>query len=303
MVMVSMAVMVALGFSLTTSATASATGKLKQQLQHRVPTSDGLDQEDSRPVVVEASRRLLQGSRAARAGVASSVPVSSSVSPTDPAVHGRVKKGSFVTFYGPIFVTESESHNNRIWNALSSWVQLVPQTNVLLFSDDANSCDWLVANGFAGIKCERGCMHPRVPRQDISCMAEKAVAFAKTPVLCMINTDIILMPDVLQYIRHVFFFMAPELKEPLIVGRRINIVHDSRLDMRRPKKWSAQILDTVFKEGELFEVVSEKVGGGGIPFSVLLPNHHPSFFSSCVPPGYPAGTSSIVGGKERLSME
>lgn len=155
-----------------------------------------------------------------------------------------------LTLYSPFYVSEgNESHNNRTWSALTSWEKLVPRSHIILFTEDSRSCSWLRANGFDGIRCLLTCTHPQIPRQDIGCMTSTAVNIARTPFLCMINSDILMMPNFKEVFNRVFL-EEEDLKEPFMVGRRTNLLQNVRTDFTS-QGWPARVLQDARENGDM----------------------------------------------------
>lgn len=168
---------------------------------------------------------------------------------TASAFSQRRQKGiSSLTLYSPFYVSDNESGNNRTWSALTSWMRLVPQKNIILFTEDDASCSWLRQNGFKGILCLLECTHPVLPRQDIGCMAATAARVASTPHLCLINSDIMLLPHFRRYFRRVF--VKSDITEPFMVGQRTNVLQNDRTDFSSPA-WEFQVLREAFYRGEV----------------------------------------------------
>ena len=155
---------------------------------------------------------------------------------------------SSLTLYSPFYVSDNESSNNRTWSALNSWKKLVPQSNIIMFTEDGSSCSWLRRNGFARVRCLHECTHPVLPRQDIGCMAATAAREASTPFLCMINSDIMLLPHFRRYFRRVF--LQSDIAEPFMVGQRTNVLQNTRTDFRTPA-WESQVLREATSRGDL----------------------------------------------------
>ena len=176
---------------------------------------------------------------------ASALPVSV-LSRTSPSTSSRGI--SSLTLYSPFYVSDDESSNNRTWSALNSWKKLVPQSNIIMFTEDDSSCSWLRRNGFARTRCLLECTHPVIPRQDIGCMAATAAREASTPFLCMINSDIMLLPHFRRYFRRVF--LQSDIAEPFMVGQRTNVLQNTRTDFRTPA-WESQVLREATSRGDL----------------------------------------------------
>ena len=160
----------------------------------------------------------------------------------------RRKGISSLTLYSPFYVSDNESGNNRTWSALNSWKRLVPQTNIILFTEDESSCSWLQRNGFVRVRCLIECTHSVIPRQDIGCMAVTAARLASTPFLCMINSDIMLLPHFWRHFRRVF--LKSDIAEPFMVGQRTNVLQNLRTDFSSPA-WESQVLHEATLRGEL----------------------------------------------------
>lgn len=160
----------------------------------------------------------------------------------------RLEEISSLTLYSPFYISDNESGKNRTWSALNSWKRLLPQSNIIMFTEDDSSCSWLRRNGFAGVRCLLECTHSAIPRQDIGCMAATAARLASTPFLCMINSDIMLLPHFRQHFRRVF--LRSDIAEPFMVGQRTNVLQNMRTDFSSPA-WESQVLREATSRGEL----------------------------------------------------
>jgi hypothetical protein len=101
------------------------------------------------------------------------------------------------------------------------------------------------------VRCVDTCVHDAFPRLNMSCVIAQAVDMARTPLLCLINSDIALGDDFLDAARRLFFASAapdsssPPLPPPnprlLMVGRRTDVqLAHGRLDFTDPA-WAATL--------------------------------------------------------------
>ncbi len=101
-------------------------------------------------------------------------------------------------------------------NAIRSWTLLEPRPEILLFGDD---------EGTAEVACELGVQHlPAVARNEygtplLSDLFQQAQSAAQHPVVCYVNSDIILLPDFVRAVEQV----AARCQRFLIVGRRTDL--------------------------------------------------------------------------------
>ncbi|HLC03738.1 MAG TPA: hypothetical protein VJK02_11925, partial [Anaerolineales bacterium] len=112
-------------------------------------------------------------------------------------------------------------------NAIRSWTQLSPPSQVILFGDES---------GVAEAASEFGITHvPQVERNDygtplLDNLFEKAEAMATNDTMCYVNGDIILMNDFTTAIERVRRIK----KSFLMVGRRWDVQIDERVDLSQP---------------------------------------------------------------------
>ena len=152
-----------------------------------------------------------------------------------------------VTLYSPFYVSKDGSDMNRTWNALTSWTHVVPQRNVIMFTELATSCQWL-QHRFPSMLCVTSCKHNQVMRQDLRCVTATAAALAATPYLCLINSDIVLLPDFKDAL--LVGSSLAGIQEPLVVGQRTNVLMDTRIDFDR-LDWAARVSATAKRAGKL----------------------------------------------------
>jgi hypothetical protein len=127
-----------------------------------------------------------------------------------------------LTLYGPFFASPEGGHNKRTQAALSSWTALVPQTNIIMFTEAQPACDWLQSVRFDRVRCVLSCKHATIPRMDMSCITATAATMATTSHLALVNSDIVLLPNFVHAFQNVVA-QAGAVGEFLIIGRRFNV--------------------------------------------------------------------------------
>jgi len=137
--------------------------------------------------------------------------------------------GKSLTLYGPFFASHEGNHNKRTQAALGSWAALVPQSNIILFTEVQAPCDWLQSVRFDLVRCLLSCKHPAIPRMDMGCITATAAALATTSHLALVNSDIVLLPNFVQAFQNVAA-QTGAVGEFLIIGRRFNVAATRALD-------------------------------------------------------------------------
>lgn len=126
-------------------------------------------------------------------------------------------------------------------NAISSWKQLRPECEIILFGNESGSSE---------AAKELGILHiPEVKKNEygtplISDMFEKAQNIAKNKILAYVNADIILMKDFMEAVSRV------QLDKFLIVGRRLDVDVKERINFQDPN-WARELGEKAKKEGVL----------------------------------------------------
>ena len=103
-----------------------------------------------------------------------------------------------------------------------------------------------------GVRCQVTCRHAHHAALNVSCILETSAAVADTDVLCLINSDILLLPDFAPVVRHVFEDV--KFGRALLVGRRTDVsVTDFRIrpiDVSLPL-WDERLSKTALSKGKL----------------------------------------------------
>ena len=127
-------------------------------------------------------------------------------------------------------------------NAISSWVRLHPQCQVILFGDEA---------GIAGAAEEFGLRHvPQVARNNygtplLSDVFEKAAGLATHDLLCYVNCDIILMSDFMRAVNN----LAERKERFLMVGQCRNLDVTEPIVFDAPE-WERRLQESVSQSGK-----------------------------------------------------
>ena len=127
-------------------------------------------------------------------------------------------------------------------NAIQSWTRLLPRCEILLFGDE---------KGTKEVAAEFGIRHiPTVKRNEfgtplLNSVFTQAEREATQPVLCFINSDIILMNDFCKAVQQVL----EEKTQFLLIGRRWNIAINEI--MRFENGWEAELRVRLKTRGRL----------------------------------------------------
>ncbi|MGD0085397.1 MAG: FkbM family methyltransferase [Acidimicrobiales bacterium] len=128
-------------------------------------------------------------------------------------------------------------------NAITSWLQLVPTPEIILFGDDdgvAELCDELGLRHVADVKTSES----GAPL--VSDMFERARELASNPTLCFVNADIIVPQRALDAVSRV----VASQECFLLVGRRIDLDVDEPIDFGRPD-WADELVRRAETSGRL----------------------------------------------------
>lgn len=127
-------------------------------------------------------------------------------------------------------------------NALRSWSELGPEAEVLLIGDE---------EGMAEEAARSGARHlPEVERNElgtplVSSIFAIARKSARHPNLCYVNSDVILLPDLLNAVRQ----LAGRFERYLLVGRRWDL--DVPEPLPKSPGWEQELRERIRTEGEL----------------------------------------------------
>lgn len=138
-------------------------------------------------------------------------------------------------------------------NAIASWTCLRPRPEIILFGDEERTSQVSEDFGLLHVP-EVACNEYGTPLLDD--LFEKAQKIAKNDLLCYVNADIILLDDFFETLSRV------PLAEYMLIGRRLDLDLDNRLDFSSPL-WKNHLRDTVKKKGKLH-------GHTGIDYFVFL---------------------------------
>jgi hypothetical protein len=132
-------------------------------------------------------------------------------------------------------------------NAIRSWVELGPEVEVVLIGDEP---------GIQDAAEELGIVHvPEVERNQwgtplVRSLLEHARAASESPIMAIVNADILLMPDYLDAVKMVH----ARAEKYLIVGRRWGL--DIEDEMAFQAGWQAALRAEVEKRGDLHPMFS-----------------------------------------------
>jgi hypothetical protein len=115
------------------------------------------------------------------------------------------------------------------YNAIQSWLRLVPASNVIVFAADQFTCEH-VSQKFAGIQCylDIECVDFHQRRTDVSCIWKLAREKTATEYLTFVNGDIILLDDYVATFQHLK--QSRPNKKFVMVGQRTDITIDDFVD-------------------------------------------------------------------------
>jgi hypothetical protein len=121
------------------------------------------------------------------------------------------------------FFTTFRNFNQPERNAVSSWLALHPSTQVIIFTESVQT-DSLLAQPRISIRSDFKKHTCGLPL--INSMFEQAAKIAQHPLLCYLNSDIILMPEFISRISP----LAKYRKPFLAVSQRIDVELEKRID-------------------------------------------------------------------------
>ncbi|MEM2772754.1 MAG: hypothetical protein QXR88_02800 [Candidatus Pacearchaeota archaeon] len=127
--------------------------------------------------------------------------------------------------------------------AILSWINLKPQPELILFSDEKNTAK-IIAEEINAIYIQE------VKKNEfgtplISDIFEKAQKIAKNDILCYINCDIILMSDFVKAID-----LIKNEDNFLMVGQRWDLDLKEEINFKDPE-WEKNLKEKIYKEGRL----------------------------------------------------
>ena len=129
-------------------------------------------------------------------------------------------------------------------NAIQSWTLLNPHCEIILCGDDPSVvtiAQKLKVRSLTGIE------YTRYGTPLLNSVFSKVYEIAENPVLCYVNSDIILMDDFIESIARI------KLKKYLAVGQRINAEINNPIDFDS-SSWKKELLRFVTKTGKLYSV-------------------------------------------------
>ena len=157
-----------------------------------------------------------------------------------------------LTLYGPVRVVGDAVSDDITLSALCTWSQHTQQHRIILYADDLAACDWLAAHGIDGVRCLLACRHAQHAALNVSWILETTAGLADTDVLCLINSDILLLPDFTSVMRHVFEDV--HFERALVVGRRTDVrvsdVHTHPVNISVPL-WADNLVQVAQSKGKL----------------------------------------------------
>ncbi len=136
---------------------------------------------------------------------------------------------------------EAEHRDGYIFqfNAIRSWLRLVPSTHIFLYMDTQESCDHLIGlvAAFKGIRCQPvPCVNDDYKRPRLDCLFNHANENAVTDIIAFVNGDIVLDP----YLNAVLDTVYKKYDEHFsLVSRRT----DTQIDLLTMDAWYASIND------------------------------------------------------------
>lgn len=126
------------------------------------------------------------------------------------------------TVVSKVQIMQNRSEHSKLIASLSSFLALVPNTHVMLLSEDPEVCDF-AGTAFSGTRCVdiRKCTHNRFNRPAMPCVFDIILAQSETEDVVFVNSDVILFKDFLYSLS-----MARSFEKYVMVGRRINFYGD-----------------------------------------------------------------------------
>jgi hypothetical protein len=179
-------------------------------------------------------------------------------------------------------------------NAIRSWIQLKPRPRLILFGNDEGTSEIAAELNLEHVPDVATSEHGTPLVQDVFDQARK---MSDSPLLCYINSDIVLMSEFMKSIT----IASESKKEFLACGRRWN------LDITEPLEfsdgWESRLRERVKSFGILEEawaidyfVFTPNIGKGMPPFIIGRPAWDNWFLYSALNSGYPLinATESIT---------
>jgi hypothetical protein len=124
-------------------------------------------------------------------------------------------------------------------NAIQSWLKLDPHIEVILYGDD---------EGIIETAMELGIKHvSKIKKNDfgtptLDFIFEQTQKYAQYDILCYVNTDIILLSDIISFVRQI------KLEKFLVIGERCNISIDEPIDFNN-QNWELNLKKQVISNG------------------------------------------------------
>lgn len=143
------------------------------------------------------------------------------------------------------------------WNAISSWKELVPDENILVFAADQFSCDYITAHLKVRCLLDVPCIEPFNRRTDMSCIWWTAHQHSTIDTMVFVNADIILMEDFIDTVK----YMKQKFERNFVlIGQRTDVQLNQIVDFTDP----AQVLEL----GNLVESEGQYHGEWGLDYFV-----------------------------------
>jgi len=129
-------------------------------------------------------------------------------------------------------------------NAIQSWLQLKPKCEVYLCGDDPSIID---AAKSLNVKLITGIEHTKYGTPLINSVFAKVYDISSSPIICYINSDIILLNDFCQAIGRI------KVNKYLALGQRTNVNLDESINFNS-SDWRKDLEYLVKKTGKLYSV-------------------------------------------------
>ena len=147
-----------------------------------------------------------------------------------PKINGTSNVSVATLIKGSEFHDDSKAGIKTL-NSLKSFTMLAGVAQVIILVEDSQSCASIPKELSLNIKCvalELRCRHATLIKPTMGCIFHQLRAVATTEVLVFVNSDIVLFDGLMAAVHT----LKSTLKRYVIVGRRLDVQHDVRVDVQ-----------------------------------------------------------------------
>ena len=127
-------------------------------------------------------------------------------------------------------------------NAVQSWTRLGQDIEIILFGKDPGVADFCKR---IGVRNEADIEYAPSGAPMLASVIARAEALARNEMLCLVNTDIILLGDILEAVKRLSF-----MKEYLLTGSRYEMCVSGRIDILA-ENWESRLLTRKHERTEI----------------------------------------------------